>query len=76
MNQSRQGHHKLNSSDSNRKCGVILGQPDDWNKAFANELEAAFAKALVPIAGRGTGSGIPNGQIDLIVGFNDGKSRR
>jgi hypothetical protein len=52
---------------------LYLGHGEDWQKAFAAELDAAFARAQIRVHGRGVSPQTPNGQADVLIGFNDGQ---
>lgn len=52
--------------------GILLGQEEDWRTAFAAEVDAAFARAQLRVHARGVKPAIPGGEIDIVIGFNDG----
>jgi hypothetical protein len=73
----RDAHWKVTEQQvSPGHCGagisLILAHPDDWKTSFAAELDAAFARAQIRVLGRGNGSGIPDAQVNLCIGYNDG----
>ena len=48
---------------------ILFGQPDDWKRATAEQLDAAFARAQIRIQGRGVKPNLPGGEMILQVGW-------
>lgn len=59
----------LAADDSWEGITILFGPGDKWKSATADQLDAAFARAQVPIHGRGTQADLPEDEMVVIVGY-------